>query len=139
MRRARRWLLAAILPVAAGLLLAENLGYVPDPKWQPPLPAVARANPLQPTAEIVGGGRKLFARNCAQCHGEDGSGLKHAADLQLPVVQQQTDGALWWKISNGNPRRGMPSFSGLPELQRWQLVLYLRTLGAAGQDQEQRR
>jgi hypothetical protein len=25
----------------------------------------------------------------------------------------------------------MPSFSGLPELQRWQIVLYLRTLAAA--------
>jgi len=57
---------------------------------------------------------------------------KHAADLQLPVVQSQSDGALFWKITNGNPDRGMPSFSRLPELQRWQLVLYLRTLQSAG-------
>jgi len=53
---------------------------------------------------------------------------KHAADLQLTKVQEQSDGALFWKITNGNPDRGMPSFSRLPELQRWQLVLYLRRL-----------
>jgi hypothetical protein len=31
---------------------------------------------------------------------------------------EQSDGALFWKITNGNPDRGMPSFSKLPELQR---------------------
>jgi len=60
-----------------------------------------------------------------------GSIKKHAADLQLPVVQEQSDGALFWKITNGNPDRGIPSFSKLPEPQRWQLVLYLRTLRKA--------
>jgi hypothetical protein len=54
--------------------------------------------------------------------------LKKAADLQLDVVQGQSDGSLFWKITNGNPDRGMPSFSRLPELQRWQIVLYLRQL-----------
>jgi mono/diheme cytochrome c family protein len=78
---------------------------------------------------MTGGGRKLFERNCAQCHGREGNGVaNNSADLQLPVVQEQSDGTLFWKITNGNPRRGMPSFSGLPEMQRWQLVLYLRTL-----------
>ncbi len=51
----------------------------------------------------------------------------------MPKVQEQSDGALFWKITNGNPDRGMPSFSQLPELQRWQLVLYLRKLGAGKQ------
>jgi mono/diheme cytochrome c family protein len=69
-------------------------------------------------------------RECVECHGKNGAGMekKHSADLQLPVVQRQTDGTLFWKITNGNLNRGMPSFSRLPELQRWQLVLYLRTL-----------
>ena len=58
---------------------------------------------------------------------------KHAADLQLPVVQQQTDGTLFWKITNGNPDRGMPSFSNVPELQRWQIVLYLRSFKASSE------
>ena len=53
---------------------------------------------------------------------------KHSADLNLPVVQRQSDGAFFWKITNGNAKRGMPSFSKIPELQRWQIVLYIRTL-----------
>jgi hypothetical protein len=48
--------------------------------------------------------------------------------LRRPAVQQQADGVLFWKLTNGNATRGMPSFSKLPELQRWQLVLYIRTL-----------
>ena len=119
--------LVAILVFCAGLL-AQNIQYRPDPSWRPPDTAAARANPLAGSPELAAGGRKLLQRHCAQCHGAQGQGLKNAADLQLPVVQQQGDGALFWKITNGNPRRAMPSFSGLPELQRWQIVLYLRTL-----------
>ncbi len=119
----------AVLLITAGLLAAQNASYQPDPSWQPPAAAMAKPNPLAGSVELAAGGRKLFQRHCAQCHGAEGQGLKKAADLQLPVVQQQTDGALFWKITNGNQRRGMPSFSGLPEMQRWQIVLYLRTLG----------
>ena len=124
--------LAAILALCAGLL-AQNIQYRPDPSWRPPDTAAARVNPLAGSPGLAAGGRKLFQRQCAQCHGAQGQGLKNAADLQLPVVQQQGDGGLFWKITNGNPRRAMPSFSGLPELQRWQIVLYLRTLPNAEQ------
>lgn len=126
--RRRTGMVIALALGGALALAAQNLAYTPDPNWRAPAEAAARANPLAATPGIVGGGRKLFLRHCAQCHGEDGSGLKHAADLQLPVVQAQTDGTLFWKIANGNLSRGMPSFSQLPEAQRWQLVLYLRTL-----------
>ena len=114
------------------LILAENPSYAPDPNWKASSSAAARANPLAGRPTAAAGGRKLFARECVECHGADGRGLekKHSADLHLPVVQVQTDGALFWKITNGNPDRGMPSFSKLPELQRWQLVLYMRTLKA---------
>jgi mono/diheme cytochrome c family protein len=114
--------------LAASVLAAQNLGYQQDPNWRAPSPAAQRKNPLADRPELAAGGAKLFLRNCAECHGKSGEGLKKAADLQLPVVQQQADGVLFWKMTNGNPDRGMPSFSRLPELQRWQLVLHLRTL-----------
>ena len=119
---------SALILLAAAL--GQNVSYRPDPDWRAPDEAAARPNPLAHKSQAVAGGKKLFLRNCAECHNKDGSGIvrKHAADLQLAVVQTQSDGTLFWKITNGNPDRGMPSFSKLPELERWQVVLYLRTL-----------
>ena len=129
-----RWSLLAAVVGAALAVSGKNTSYEQDRGWLAPAEAAARSNPLARKPEAAAGGEKLFKRNCVECHGEDGSGLvkKHAADLQLPLVQQQSDGVLFWKITNGNTDRGMPSFSRLPELQRWQLVLYLRTLKPAG-------
>ncbi len=113
-----------------GVSLAQNPGYQQDSTWHAPPGAGSRPNPLASRPEAAAGGRKLFIRNCAECHGKQGAGIeaKHSADLQLPVVQQQSDGTLFWKITNGNTGRGMPSFSKVPELQRWQIVLFIRTL-----------
>jgi mono/diheme cytochrome c family protein len=121
------WLVVLIAPVVLG----QNLNYEQDPKWRVPAEAAEKKNPLAEQPELAAGGKKLFTRICVQCHGRSGEGVKrNAADLQLPIVQAQSDGALFWKITNGNPDRGMPSFSRLTELQRWQIVLHLRTLKA---------
>jgi len=130
----RRRLLGGVLFIAmASALGAQNTSYHQDPNWLPPRDAASRMNPLAQKPEAGAGGEKLFRRNCVECHGQDGSGLakKNSADLLLPEVQSQSDGTLFWKLTNGNTDRGMPSFSRLPELQRWQLVLYVRTLQAA--------
>jgi len=129
-----RWpLLLTSIFLGMGIAWAQNTSYQLDPGWQPPAEAANRANPLATQPGLAAGGKKLFTRNCVECHDQEGTGLvkKHAADFQLDVVQAQSDGTLFWKITNGNPDRGMPSFSNLPELQRWQLVLYLRTLRPA--------
>ncbi len=120
--------------IVTGLLLTstagQNINYRQDSKWVSPPEAAARRNPLLGQTFAIAGGRKLFLRHCAECHNQDGSGLKKAADLQLPIVQRQPDGVLFWKITNGNLSRNMPAFSNLPETQRWQIVLFLRTLPA---------
>jgi mono/diheme cytochrome c family protein len=121
------WLGLLIAP----MVLAQNLHYQQDPTWRAPAEVVEKKNPLAERPELAAGGKKLFTRNCVECHGKSGEGLKKAADLQLPMVQGQSDGELFWKITNGNADRGMPSFSRLPELQRWQIVLHLRTLKRA--------
>jgi mono/diheme cytochrome c family protein len=123
-------LMALLITCAASYALGQNISYEPDYRWHAPGKAALKKNPLAGTPELSAGGKKLFLRECAECHQQDGSGLleKHSADLQSPVVQSLSDGALFWKITNGNPRRGMPSFIRLPKNQRWQLVLFLRTL-----------
>jgi mono/diheme cytochrome c family protein len=126
---------ATLLLLIGSLCAAgQNPSYQQDPQWIAPAVAIAKANPLADKPETAAGGKKLFLRNCAECHGPNGAGMekKHSADLQLPLVQQQSDGTLFWKITNGNAPKGMPSFSRIPELQRWQLVLFLRTLKATG-------
>jgi mono/diheme cytochrome c family protein len=131
----KRLLSLLVLAIGCGLFaLGQNAAYQPDPQWRAPATAVSRPNPLADKPETAAGGKKLFLRNCAECHGRNGAGMasKHSADLQLPVVQEQVDGTLFWKITNGNPGKGMPSFGRLPELQRWQLVLYIHTLKATG-------
>ncbi len=119
--------------VCSRAAVAQNASYRTDPNWRPPVAAIARQNPLASKPEAAAGGRKLFLRHCAECHGGDGAGLekKHSADLQLSAVQDQSDGTFFWKITNGNAVKGMPAFSRLPELQRWQIVLFLRTLKPA--------
>jgi mono/diheme cytochrome c family protein len=116
-----------VLLLAVGVF-AQNVSYRQDEKWRAPDEASARKNPLAEKPEAAAGGKKLFKRHCVECHGDAGQGLKKAADLQLAVVQAQSDGTLFWKITNGNADHGMPSFSGIPELQRWQIVLHLRAL-----------
>jgi mono/diheme cytochrome c family protein len=93
-----------------------------------PEKARARGNPLEGDADAVAAGGKLFERHCAECHGGAGRGGKKAPSLKVREVQEATPGTLFWVLTNGVVRRGMPVWSKLPEAQRWQLVKYLRTL-----------
>jgi mono/diheme cytochrome c family protein len=99
-----------------------------DPNWTAPSKQAERPNPLADRADLAAGGRKVFAQRCNTCHGDDGRGTTRAPNLVTADVQAQTDGTLFWKVTGGNTRGGMPSFSFLPEAQRWQLVLHLRGL-----------
>ena len=99
-----------------------------DPEWVAPPEAASKSNPLAGRPDAEPGGRKLFQQRCASCHGEDGRGTQKAPDLTQPEVQSEADGVLFWKMSSGNTREGMPGFSFLPAPQRWQLVLRLRSL-----------
>jgi len=39
---------------------------------------------------------------------------------------------LFWLITNGVARKGMPVWAKLPEAQRWQLIRYIKSLGLKG-------
>ncbi len=94
-----------------------------------PAKAAARRNPLESDPDAVAGGAKLFELHCAECHGATAGGGKKGPSLRAEEVQQATPGALFWLITNGVVRRGMPVWSRLPEPQRWQLVSYIKSLG----------
>jgi mono/diheme cytochrome c family protein len=96
-----------------------------------PRKAVSRRNPLETDPDAVAAGGKLFGMHCAECHGEMAQGGKKAPSLLAPEVQQATPGALFWLLTNGVVRHGMPVWSKLPEPQRWQLVTFIKSLSPA--------
>jgi mono/diheme cytochrome c family protein len=90
-----------------------------------------RANPLENDPEAVAAGHLLFEDHCAECHGDNAAGGKQAPSLRVPEVQNASPGSIFWLLTNGVVRKGMPVWSRLPEPQRWQLVRYLKSLGIA--------
>jgi mono/diheme cytochrome c family protein len=100
-----------------------------DGAWLTKVPGKnrARSNPFAGNPEAVRVGAKLFDDHCAQCHGTTAEGKK-GPSLRSTRIEQATAGELEWLLTNGNMKRGMPSWSRLPEQQRWQLVSYLKSL-----------
>jgi mono/diheme cytochrome c family protein len=120
------WLFAIASAQTAETPPASNPVYAPLAKT--PKKAASRPNPLKDGPDAVAGGAKLFALHCAECHGEMAQGGRKAPSLLADEVQQSTPGTLFWLLSNGVVRRGMPVWSKLPEPQRWQLVSYIKSL-----------
>jgi len=87
-----------------------------------------RKNPFEGDAQAVAAGGKLFEQHCAECHGMKAGGTRKGPSLLREEVQQATPGTLFWILSNGVVRRGMPVWSKLPEQQRWQIVTFLQSL-----------
>ena len=94
-----------------------------------PAKAAGRHNPLEADPEALAAGAKLFELHCAECHGANANGGKKGPSLRAEEVQQATPGTLFWLLTNGVVRKGMPVWSRLPEPQRWQLVSYIKSLG----------
>jgi mono/diheme cytochrome c family protein len=90
-----------------------------------------KTNPFAQQAAAIAAGGKLYQYNCADCHGKDASGKGKRPSLRSHRVQSAKDGELFWMLKNGNLAKGMPTWANLPEPMRWQLVTYLKSLGAS--------
>jgi len=93
-----------------------------------PVKAQAKRNPLEGDPDAVAAGRKLFEQHCSECHGNDARGGKRGPNLRVRVVQDATPGAMFFILTNGVVRHGMPVWSKLPEPERWQIVSFLESL-----------
>lgn len=96
-----------------------------------PEKARSRPNPLERDPDSIAAGRKLFAQHCAECHGNTAEGGRKAPNLRAEEVQNATPGTLFWILTNGVVRRGMPVWSKLPEPERWQIVTFIKSLPAS--------
>lgn len=103
--------------------------------WVAPASADAIKNPFANNEDATKKGKKLYNQLCSICHGDKGKGDGVAGVALTPKpgnfttdkVQSQSDGALFWKMTNG--RAPMAAYKDLiKEEERWQLVNYIRTL-----------
>lgn len=126
--------------MVAGLsALAQTASKAAD-EWVAPGRAARKENPIPAAEKAIAEGKNLFVSACLPCHGPAGKGDGPAAvslerngakirpgNLSDPKMWQQADGAIFWKISEGNSP--MPAFGeALTEEQRWQIINYVRTL-----------
>jgi mono/diheme cytochrome c family protein len=106
-------------------------------------------NPVAADARSLDNGRKYYQINCAVCHGLAGgaapsgpgagalgdgpvAGPKYGfypPSLRTDRVRGFTDGYIWGIIRNG--RGLMPSYDRIEEMDRWDVVNYVRALQAA--------
>jgi mono/diheme cytochrome c family protein len=102
-----------------------------------PASAKKLKNPLTATEENMEAGRALFNRNCASCHGEDGKSKTDVAeamevkpaDLTGHAMHGITDGEIYWVITNGIKKSGMPALNAKTKPnERWQMALYVKHL-----------
>lgn len=99
--------------------------------WVAPKEADAIENPLSGDG-VVSGGKKLFDKMCVICHGLKGKGDGIAGAGLTPrptnlAVQDQSEGVIYWKLTEGNPP--MASYKGiLSDEERWKLVSYIKSL-----------
>jgi mono/diheme cytochrome c family protein len=120
-------IIAAALLVAALSSGGEHSAF--EALNQVPLKAQSRPNPLEHDAAAKVAGAKLYREHCAECHGVDGSGSRRAPGLRVAPVRGAKPGALFWILTNGVVRHGMPDWSKLTEAERWQIVSYLKSPG----------
>jgi mono/diheme cytochrome c family protein len=116
--------------------LFSSLAIAQSAKEEWPVPAEANKleNPLG-TLQPNEASKKIYQSYCMPCHGDKGVGDGACGisldprpyNLTIKKVENETDGSLFWRISNGH--LSMPTFSGsLTEMQRWQMVIYIRYL-----------
>jgi mono/diheme cytochrome c family protein len=106
--------------------------------WTIPANYKSMKNPVAVSKESVAQGKDLYSKHCKSCHGSTGlgDGPKGASldvscgDFSAKKFQGQTDGEIFFQVSEGKGK--MPAFKKpIPEdNDRWAIVNYIRTLAA---------
>jgi mono/diheme cytochrome c family protein len=122
--------------IGANLNSSElNLEASPNEPWVAPASYDKFKNPIKDIELASQEAKKVFDVQCAICHGSNGEGDGVAgmglnprpADLTSDLVQEQSDGALFYKLTVGRPP--MAAYKEiLTANERWQMVSFIRTL-----------
>ncbi len=97
------------------------------------------SNPVSADEASLERGKSLYTANCASCHGDGGMGDGPAGaaldPAPAPVAhtsQMMADDYLFWRVSEGGAEFGttMPGWKAFDEQSRWDMINYMRALGA---------
>lgn len=127
--------MVAFATVILSVSFASNANAQQKP-WTVPDAAKNKKNPVANNAETIAAAKSLWSTHCKSCHGSKGlgDGTKAAqlktepGDFSQAATQSQTDGSLFYKITEG--RDDMPSFKKkIPDDDdRWSLIYFIKTL-----------
>ena len=127
-------------PVLAGaiVLVAVGAGVGLPPLVVDAYPTSYRRPLLTYHAASIASGMAVYREHCATCHGAsgggDGTAMRALADLRSAPTSRRHAGEIFWLVNHGIPARGMPRFDDrLSEAQRWDVINFIRALGAAGE------
>jgi mono/diheme cytochrome c family protein len=129
--------IAAFLTALLGSALITFSGEQPGSteKWTAPAVEARKKNPVAMSESSLAAGQKVYVKRCVACHGKAGNGDGpdaadlgiHPAKLSDPLVREETDGELFWKITVG--KKPMPNYgTRLSPTDRWNVINYLRSL-----------
>ena len=126
-------ILIALLGSALITVSGEQAGLTE--KWTAPTAEARKKNPVAVSESSLAAGQKIYLKRCVACHGKTGNGDGpdaadlgiHPAKLSDPLIRQETDGELFWKITVG--KKPMPNYgTRLSPTDRWNVINYLRSL-----------
>ncbi|MEW6468122.1 MAG: cytochrome c [Bacteroidota bacterium] len=91
-------------------------------------------SPIPGTPEVLGQGKALYSKFCAQCHGESGGGDGLVAG-KLPgpppaysgALKDLPEGKMFWSVHYGKGLMG-PHAPLLTTEERWKIIRYVQTL-----------
>ena len=148
--------LTTILVLAFGSLAYIRFGHLPVATADPSFPMEAQivhvplkarierdmeSPPFAADAQLYQAGARIYAQQCASCHGTPGHDVAFAAGMfpRTPQLWKQhrngvvgvsddEPGETYWKIKNGIRLSGMPSYKNvLSTKQMWQVTLLLKS------------
>ena len=100
--------------------------------------AAGLTNPLRPTADVLSAGKKIFAENCAGCHGEQGKPSQWGTRNYYPRVPQFNDQPpdlsapqMFIAIKYGIRYSGMGAWDGMMADEKiWQVSTFLEHINS---------
>ena len=124
---------ARLATALAGLaaLLALSAAAAQSPRFHnAPAETANWRNPFLKSDAEAKAGAALFAHNCAKCHGTRAEGSGNVPDLRRGPTQAAPDGEIFWYITHGDARNGMPGWPSLSREDRWRIIAFLKSLPA---------